>query len=439
MNTHLNLYRTYAKETRQYQLENDLTRALAICMEEDCFFFNNILNAILDAKYLNEFFNDLDSTNSISIHIQKSSSEIDGFEKIFAVSLSELETTPDHFWNQKHETKYDPICDIVVKINGVLIIIEAKRDNVDCTSQLYNQIFNICNKNQISSQVMKEIVVPVDLNWRKLMGISTKVHSFEKATGSPNRFLKDFIELVKTHNFRWFTEPSIFSVSPDNKIAILRRIESAINELNKGQKYKKLDRTDRLGLFFDKSWANEILFKVNENGDLIATIYPGNTKLQGGYIFNNELVSKSCLQFDGKKYNVSVTYHIKFTSFQKYFTGLWFGENELKNVLYTKENFLRYCGRKKRENDWESILVLFDNAFQTHFDWKKQCDWESKIILSGRNQFDMSFGYELSVVIPFNELKVIDQNKEELLGLTTLIDNIYNEFGTVYNASPILA
>ena len=63
MNSHLNIFRTYAKENRRYQLENDLTRALAICMQEDSLFFHEILKAILDAKYSNELFNDLNSLN----------------------------------------------------------------------------------------------------------------------------------------------------------------------------------------------------------------------------------------------------------------------------------------------------------------------------------------------------------------------------------------
>ena len=35
MNSHLNIYRTYTEINRKYQLENDLTRALAIALQED--------------------------------------------------------------------------------------------------------------------------------------------------------------------------------------------------------------------------------------------------------------------------------------------------------------------------------------------------------------------------------------------------------------------
>ncbi|WP_207431357.1 hypothetical protein [Sabulibacter ruber] len=431
MNTHLNIFRTYAKENRRYQLENDLTRALAICMQEDSLFFHEILKSILDPKYVNEFFNDLSSLNQIEINIQKNSSEINGFEKIFAVSLSEYVMLPEHFWNQNYETLYDPICDIVININGIVIIIEAKRDNVDCTAQLYNQVFNILKKNELTEE-LKEIVVPVNLNWQKLMEIAVKAYSFEKATNAPNRFLNDFIDLVKNHNFRWLPEPSIFSVSPDNTDAIYRRIESVINELNKKEEFNKLDYNNRLGLSLKQPWAQEILFSISENGDLIVAVYPGNTKSQGAYIFNQDSKPKDFISVGNKQYQVSIAYHVKFTSFQRYFTGLWFTEKDLIEELYTKDNFWKYCGRKKRGKDWDEISQLFDKTLNANFNWKKDCEWEAKIIKSKRSQFDMSFGYELSTVIPFQELRETDQNKSDLSGLTVLIESIYNEFRTIY-------
>lgn len=432
MNRHLNLFRTYAKDNRRYQLENDLTRALAICLQEDSLFFHELLTATLGTPFLNELFSDLDSTNEISINIQKNSNEVAEFERIIAVSLSECEMTAENFWAQRHEAIYDPICDIVIEIDNIAIVIEAKRDNVDCTSQLYNQVFNICKRNDIPFNKMKAIVEPVDLNWIKIMEIAVKVYSFEKTTGSQNRFLKDFIDLVKAHNFRWLPESSILFLSPDNKAAISRRIDSALIELVKTKPYRKLDYNDRMSVSFDRPWAREILYEVNPNGDLIIAIYPGNTKMEGKYIFQNDPELKEFIELEGKQYPIDVTYHIKFTSFQKYFTGLWFGGNDMKEDLYTKENFWKYSGRKRRENDWEEISFLFDRSFRDTFNWRKQCGWETMIINSGKNQFDLSFGYELSITVPFKDLQAKDQSKSDLTGLTRFLDRIYNEYGMIY-------
>lgn len=99
MNKHLNIFRTYAKIERAYQLENDLTRALAICMQEDALFLHEVLKTIFsgDAQY-NKLFEDLNSVPNLKIEIQKNAKDITGFKHIYAVSLSEVEMTD--FWAQ---------------------------------------------------------------------------------------------------------------------------------------------------------------------------------------------------------------------------------------------------------------------------------------------------------------------------------------------------
>lgn len=432
MNSHLNIFKTYTNENRRYQLENDLTRAFAICMQENTLFFNEVLKSILDSADANELFSDIYSKNVIAINIQKRSSEINDFEKIYAVSLSENEMTEEHFWNQKHDNKYDPRCDLVININGIAIIVEAKRDNWDCTAQLWNQAFNICCKDNGLTEDMRSIVTPKDLNWFKLMNIAVKVHSLEKATGRPDRFLKDFIALVKGHNFRWLPEPSISSVSSNNSNAIQRRVESTLNELAKNYGYKKLDYSNRIGLWFDQPWAQELLFKIEEDGGLSITVYPGNTKAQGNYIFQRDPQPKTSIQIDEYDFPISSMYHVKLTSFQRYFTGLWFKEDALREVLFTKHNFYKYCGRNKRGKHWDDIVNLFDRCFKNDYDWRNNCDWDNEVINSNRSQFDMSFGYELSITVPFETLRQKDQDKSDLSSLASFIDNIYKEFRTIY-------
>lgn len=434
MNSHLNIFNTYAKESRQFQLENDLTRALAICMQENSLFFNEVLMVIFSGTdYFNQFFNDLETSNEIAVTIQHNSANIIGFDTIFAVSLSERPMQADQFWNQSHQALYDPICDIVIRINQIVIVIEAKRDSVDCTAQLYNQVFNICQKNDVPVDKMKETVRPVDLNWPKLMEKAIKVRSFETAIGTHNRFLKDFIDLVKKHNITWLPEPAISSVFPDNKNAIIRRIESAINEICKSDSYTKLEYNDRLGLYFDQPWAQEVLFNVTNDGNLVISIYPGNTKEQGRYLFTHDPKLNSNVILINKHYPVSSRYHINFTSFKKYFAGLWFSDDDLDKPLYTKANFWKYCGRKKREPDWNEVESLFNDYFKPTYKWKEECYWESKIIKSGKSQFDLSFGYELNIEIPFQELKEVDRSKADLSGLTQLIEAAYVAFRSIYN------
>lgn len=429
MNSHLNIFKSYTNKNRTYQLENDLTRALAISLQEDALFFHEVFKEILKGtNFYNQLFESLDSETHIIIDIQKKASQISNFDHIFAISLSESEIS--NFWEQTYNRNYDPICDLVIQINNIVLVFEAKRDNVNCTAQLYNQILNITNKEsqhqEFSEVNYGKVITAFDFNWSRLMAIAVKVSSFEKTINSQNRFLSDFIQLVKQHNFRWLPEPSISALQPTNTAAITRRLESTIEEVAKDKKFSKLNYSGRLGFEIFKEWAKEILFWIKDNGNLGASIYPGNTKGQGYGLFTNNPEFNQSLKIFGDEYSINYRYHIKFTSFQKFFQGLWFNESKLKKPLYTKENFHKYTGRKKRGKDWADIEKLFDESLD--FNWKEKCDWKNSMIDSGRNQFDMSFGYEVYIEIPFRKLKELDQNQSDLTNLIALVREIYDEF-----------
>ncbi len=431
MNNHLNIFKAYSKDNREYQLENDLTRAFAICLQEDNLFFHEVLKEIIrNTEYYNQFFGSYENDANIEIDIQKEADKINDFEHIFAISLSDNEMLPNHFWEQKNGNEYNPICDLVMKIDNVLFVIEAKRNNVDCTAQLYNQIFNISNlNNDFEFSKEKGTVTPFDLNWRKLMGIATRVYSFQKSTNQVNRFLSDFIDFVRIHNFTWLPESCLSSLSNVNHSAIYRRIKTAITQFaEQKSKISLLDKRDRLCISFPKSWAEEMIFSIRNRegqGDLVVSIYPGNTKGQGYGLFNKTPKFNKTISINGKNYAIEKYQHIKLASFQKYFAGLDFGDDNLKlglDELYNSENFYKYTGRKKRES-WGKIEKLFDKHFK--YDWRNECGWKN-ILNSKRTQFDMSFGYAIEVIIPFKDLQELDKDPNDLSGLIKLISDIYD-------------
>jgi len=425
MNKHLNIFTTYAKDNRSYQLENDLTRSLAICLQEDALFFHEVLKSIFSGSDLfDQLFEDLDGNTNIQVEIQKQASQISEFEKVYAVTLSEA--VMSNFWDQNNNTEYDPVCDLVITVNNVLIVIEAKRDNIDCTAQLYNQVFNILKKQNKNIDDYKDDITPFDLNWKKLMVIAVKVASFEKTTNNSNRFLTDFIQLVKNHNFSWLPETPIGSLHNENTESIERRIESALTQFcNNDETVEKLTYSDRLGTTFSKGWSNELLFEIEpKSGDLVVDIYPGNTKGQGYHIFPSDSQFNNSLSIDGEIYPASKCYHIKFMG-QSYIAGLWLTDKDFSKPLFTKDNFYNHTGRIKRE-DWPLIENLLDQHIT--FDWKEQCHWQDKIINSGRSLFNIAFGYHISITIPFKKLAQLDLNHNDIKPLSDLMESIYRVF-----------
>lgn len=124
------------------------------------------------------------------------------------------------------------------------------------------------------------------------MSVATKVLSFEQATNNKNRFLSDFVKLVRKHNYRWLPEPAISSLQPEDTRSITRRIESTLEQTSEhSHSIERIEYNDRIGLVFPKAWAQEIVFNINKDGNLILSTYPGNTKGQGYSLFKKLLSS----------------------------------------------------------------------------------------------------------------------------------------------------
>lgn len=425
MNKHLNLFRTYAKKERTYQLENDLTRALAICLQEDALFLHEVLKSIFDgdARY-NKLFQDINKPPLLQISIQKNAESIKDYEHIYAVSLSEAEMV--NFWGQTRVDEYDPICDLILTINDVCIVIEAKRDGIDCTAQLYNQIFNILRKDNLTLAECQDMVTDRDLNWKKLMTIAVTVSSFEKMGGNKNRFLTDFIQLVRDHNPEWLPATPIASLNPKSCKAIYRRIRIAVEDFDAARgNLELLTYNDRLGTNFSKGWADEVLYGVcSETGDLVASIYPGNTKTQGWHIFHKDPEFSKELVLNGKSYPLCIGHHVKFSG-QGYVSGLWFDSEKMKKNLYTHEIFKNKTGRYSRDI-WCDIEELLDEHLS--YDWKEQCEWKTKILDSNRTVINMAIGYVVTLTIPKEVLDKLDTQIHDSTPLTKLVGDIYDAF-----------
>ena len=425
MNKHLNLFRTYAKKERTYQLENDLTRALAICLQEDALFLHEVLKSIFDGDVrYNKLFQDINSPPKLKISIQKNAESIKGYSHIYAVSLSEAEMV--NFWGQTRVDEYDPICDLVLTINDVCIVIEAKRDGIDCTAQLFNQIFNILRKDKLSLTECKNMVTDRDLNWQKLMTIAVKVSSFEKMSGNKNRFLADFIQLVRDHNPEWLPATPIASLNPNSHNAIYRRIRISVEEFVASRdSLKLLTYNDRLGTTFSKGWANEVLFEVSpETGDLVSSIYPANTKSQGWHIFHKDPQFSTALQLDGQSYPLTISHHVKFSG-QGYISGLWFEKSKMKKNLYTHKTFKNKTGRYTRDA-WPEIEELLDEHLS--YDWRKQSKWQTKILDSNRTVINVAIGYVIKLTVPKEALDKLDTQIHDTNELTKLMGCIYDAF-----------
>lgn len=420
INKHLNIFNTYTKENRDRQLENDLTRALAVCIQEDSIFLENILKYILSFKEgaYDKLFSVEREDSEIEIHIQKKINEIEGFDKLFAVSITGKQMNTSTFFNSQHHKEYQPITDLFLSIQHVAIIFEVKPNDVDCSAQLYNQCYNSIDEKERDK--IKDIVVPVDLSWSKIMEIIERVLNFQKSLGIKPRILNDFKDYIRLHNYRWLpiTPLSSLNINTD-KTLIERRIKTAIQQSTLGQII-----SDRIGLELSVPWANELLFYLIDE-DFEIRLFPGNTKGQGWYVFNTESepqFEENCI-INGQTYLIEKNIHFKFTSFQKYFAGfdITFDSGFFKKDALKRSVFEKQTGRKKRGAGWDNLVMFLNDNIDSRFNWSDKIRWE-KILESGKNQFDFSYGYFLRIRIPFAILKEIDKDIQNTLPLTKFLE-----------------
>jgi hypothetical protein len=429
MNQHLNIFRTYNQEDRDRQLENNLTRAVAICLQENTILLHQALKEILGLEY-DTIFAYHSKLSQLDIKIQEPINNIEGAEKIFAVSLTGLEMQPDNFFNQeKSEIEdYKPITDLSIRIDNIIIIFEVKPHDVPCTNQLYNQAIRIDNIVGIDPG---KNIFPRDLNWRKLMKMIINISTFYKYTGQPARILEDFITLIKAHNYNWLPEKSFAQLDSENIPLMEARLNTAIISAQN----QSLEAKDRYGFVYNKPWAQELLFKFetyNNELCLSVAICPGNTKAQGRNLFSSGRlpVFNQEIYITGKRYEVNQSIHLKFSHFNKYFTSIDGSLTDIKNGNFNQ--LLNISGRKKRGGDnWEVLVNTFDIIFRDGFDWKKSCNWEHSLVNSGRTYFDLAFGYILKSYIPIKVIQNIDIKSEDIKPLSNFLDEAAKQFNSI--------
>ena len=450
MSKFMNMFRFYANEDKNYQLENDLTKALAVTLQENNLFLFKALEDLLTKDDFKKIINSDFSTSSIEISIQRDTKTISKPDKVYAISVSENELDINSFLKHSEGVINTEITDLVIEINNnettnnfkVALIFEVKRNNVNTSRQLFDQVISIFRSkddefdfDQFIINEAEDLIQVKDWSWQKVMSTAHQIHNFQQLMQNKSKILEDFIELVVDHNQLWKPKTSLEQTPATFNRVIKERIKLAVPEAF------RLNYSDRNGLVLNEvSWANELIiydYLAKENPTIQFSVYPANTKAQGQVIFNkseNPIIKKELIIM-GIPYQVEVNYHLKFSSFQSFFTSIDFIENDLlKDPIYTRDNFKKYAGRRLRnDNDWLEVQNFFDQYFKPEFDWRKKCNWQNKVIGSKRSRFDLSFSYACSINIDYKNLQQHDTDVDDLSKLTEYLLAVKEEFISLIN------
>jgi len=421
---------------------------LAISLINDRLFLNEFLRYIIKDDYDNLFISNSES-DEIKINIQVDTSELvpEDYSKVYAVAMTaDKNLIIGDLLNLKPSGKEKNITDIIIEIKGVLIIIEVKRTGDNCINQLRDQLIHF------DSHFENKTVYPISFPWQEVIKILEKVNNFYLLCGKRSVFIEDYIRFLEANYPNWFGDKALsllqFSTNDYQIKQRLRRALQHLTEEEKEENYTLSENGNRFGLKVGFGWADEILIELENYNDDIKEyvtfyIYPGNTIQQIKELkkYNSSWRNKEKLlvDFNKKEYMIKIEPHIKFSHIMgKYITEISeFKSDDLKEPIYDDDmsNNLKYSKQWKKDekNAWKELEDLFDKHFKEEYNWREKCKWEEKILRTDKTFVNLSFGYFVTMYVPYKDLQDIDKDTNNIKPLADFLNSVVESFRKLVN------
>lgn len=443
MDRHLNLFKAFSQNLSHENIEDNLSRAFVLCLQNNALLLHEFLKTIFietNQKALyNATFTDISELDNLNMDIQVAMNNINAedFSKIFAIAISGTALDMSDFFTFKPNTTKTHIADIFISINDIAFVIEVKRNNDDCKNQLFQQVATIADK------VTSENVFPLDYNWKKIMELVTQINGFQTLNNQKDRFLNDFIDLIKSHNPNWLPVAPFASITDNikNKNKFKQRIEAALNAISSNQNI--LNYNDRIGLQINTGWATEIVIYIseikNQKLNLHFGIWPGNTKGQGWQMHDQlkkhpNWSPPNEIMICNQNFKIEWCYEIKFCHFNGFVTNLLITDNEIKTgkKLISDTVHRDYTGKYNRDK-WGKLETFLDDYLIETFDWRKYMKWEKHFIDTQRNYLTLSIGYQIELIMPMGFIQNIDTKIDNLAPFSEMIIDIKNKLSNIFS------
>lgn len=444
MDHHLNVFRFFNESTEKEFIENNLSRAFALCLTTNAFFLNEYVKGIVSDHDYHYLFSSISSHTRCTIDIQVDTATIEkeNYKTVYAVAMtSDPELDMRDFFSQPKFSGKKNITDIFVAVKDIAIIIEVKRSGEDCKAQLYNQILPFIK----GAPEDKIAVKPKGYSWQAVVVLLEKVKHVQHLVSQNSKIIADFLELSEVKYPEWF-EPKPFSTIPflaegktPNHAQLEKRMRQALGGVSRiaGDDYQLLPY--RLGISVPFGWASEFVTYFVHCEEEIAdylefNIWPANTKQQGWSVFDKPLdwTKKQALAVGGKEYKLSIEYEVKLCHYNRYVTGIEYSESDILKPLHAYENFINESG-KWTSDKWKDLERLLDEHFKPEFEWRKQCDWSENFTNTDRSYLTMSLGFRVRASIPYSKFQSLDKKDADITKVSNLISKIVSAFKGLIN------
>jgi cellulose biosynthesis protein BcsQ len=419
-NRHLNFFHFYAESESVQHQENNLTRALAICLQHEPLFLYTFLQKIVDKEELHPQFHLINEDDEFQISIQQPIRNLAVAEKVYAVALTENILDLATYSSIDTYRNSEPITDMTIRFKDILIILEVKRNASNCLGQLKGQLEKY--KEVVENDITE---IPISVSWKEVLRMADDINNFCTMLKQPADLVRNFTEFIRSRYPEW-DEPIPFSSIPFlvnstvNTHPIYRRLHTILQK-QYGDELMYLK--DRVSIPVKEPWASEALMDPtkgpNDEGYVNLRVYPGNTKGQGWSLFTNPAglawSKQKALVVNGKSYQLIIEPYIKFANnYGSYLFELILcnGLEKYTERFINRGTFEELAGRWNKV-DASKLEHLLDSL--TDEKWRKQIGttWNNEFINSGRNVINVSLGFEVYILIPYEELRQLDRSMSD--------------------------
>ncbi len=417
MDRHLNIFNFFNSNNEDY-LEDNLSRAFALCLKYDSVFLDKILHVVLSDETYSTLFNTNYPDYKIEIDLQNRVNELEGFAKIIALACSGMEILD--FKNVNARETHSPETDVCIIINDTCIVFEFKRTAEDCAAQLKSQA------EKIRQNCLPETTLEYkDLSWSKIVKILLNVSSLQKQINTENPFTNDFIRFLERKFPQWFPIRLLQNISfpkddPDpNNFYLNDRLNQIKTQIfGEESTEEKSGKFRRLAIKVDFGWINEINIETlqkNKQNFIAIRIHIGDTKGQGRIFFTNKPRGvdwkDNILNFP-----LEIEPYIKLSNMYAS-AEIWLRPTfeDSKNT-HNLQFFNRFAGQWKR-NKWQE----FETELYRYIpDWKNKCcvpntkdkaNWNDKFENSQKTGFLLSVGTLLTIYLPYVDCQRLDNTE----------------------------
>jgi hypothetical protein len=258
-NHHLNLFRYFHESHEPQFIENNLSRAFAICLQQDLLFFSEYLREIVlekDYYYLFSHY-EKDSRYIVDLQLDTSAIELAGIRKIYAIAMTGDEhlNMNDFFELKANDQKDKNITDIWILIKDIVFVIEVKRTYENCKQQLFNQIHPLVSDNP------HIVVEPINFSWPHTLRIMERIANIRQMREDNSSFVTDFLSLCERRYPEWFPSKPFYQLPPlaahTNKTIHAR--DKRLRQIIQQSGAQILGYNDRLAISCKFHWASEII------------------------------------------------------------------------------------------------------------------------------------------------------------------------------------